>query len=328
MTFFPTVAEERLMAVGAPVPWKSFSMLPRIAFFILSTICAIALFGFIEASLRSGHAGALIAGVMAIAAAEILIARFRFFAAGLEEALWFVGVMGIAGRFIPYSASWETWLTVFGVASLVAAIRLLNPFCAVLGAVLVPFSFGSFAVPFCALVALVALVLLPLPRRRPSIEHTIGALAVVMPLAAYLFAKEGTFVFDPIDAGALLLYALGALIVGVHFRLHAPLLALFPTLGCFAYEVRELSGLSLEARLIVWGSVLLGVSIAIERYLKTPRHGITSRPLRDDQLGDLLQLAGTIAIAPHHQKPPEQGGPQIESGGSSFGGAGAGGTSR
>ena len=42
MTFFPTVAEERLMAVGAPVPWKSFSMLPRIGFFILSTTCAIA----------------------------------------------------------------------------------------------------------------------------------------------------------------------------------------------------------------------------------------------------------------------------------------------
>jgi hypothetical protein len=325
MTLFPTVAEERLMAVGAPVAWKSFPMLPRIGFFILASICAGALFGFIAATFRSGHAGALIAGVVAIAAAEILIGRFRFFASGLEEALWFVGVMGIAGRFIPYGASWQTWLTVFGVASLVAAIRLLNPACAVLGAVLIPFSFGSLAAPFCALVALVALALLPLPRRRPSIEHTIGALAVVMPLVAYLFAKDGTFVFDPLVAGPLLLYAVGALIVGVHFRLHAPLLALFPTLGCIAYEVRELSGLTLEARLIVWGSVLLGVSIAVERSLKTPRHGITSRQLRDDKLGDLLQLAGTVAIAPHHQTPPEQGGPQLETGGSSFGGAGAGG---
>jgi hypothetical protein len=325
MTFFPSVAEERLMAIGAPVPWKSFSMFPRIGFFILSTICASALFGFFAASLRSGHAGAFIAGVMAIAAAEVLIVKFRFFAAGLEEALWFVGVAGLAGSFIPVAAHWHTWLTVFGVASIVAAIRLLNPLCAVLGAILIPFSFGSLAGPFCALVALVALALLPLPRRRPSIEHTIGALAVVMPLAAYLFAKDEKFVFDPLVAGALLLYALGALIVGVRFCLHAPLLALFTTLGCFAFEVRELSGLSLEARLIVWGTVLLGVSIAVERYLKTPRRGITSRQLRDDKLGDLLQLAGTVAIAPHHQKPPEQGGPQLETGGSSFGGAGAGG---
>src|SRR5207244_1010960 len=157
---------------------------------------------------------------MAIAAAEVLIVRFRFFAAGLEEALWFVGVIGVAGSFIPYSVHWQTWLTVFGFASLVAAVRLLNPLCAVLGAVLIPFSFGSLAAPFCALVALVALALLPLPRRRPSIEHTIGALAVVMPLAAYLFAKDDKFaVFDPLVAGALLLYAIGALIVGVHFRL-------------------------------------------------------------------------------------------------------------
>lgn len=325
MNFFPTVAEERLMAVGAPVPWKSFSMLPRIGFFILSTICSIALFGFIAATIGNGKAGALIAGVMAIAAAEVLIGRFRFFAAGLEEALWFAGAIGIADSFTPVGARWQTWLTVFGIASLVAAIRLLNPFCAVLGAVLIPFRFESLAAPFCALVALVALALLPLPRRRPSTEHTIGALAVVMPLAAYLFAKDGKEdLFDPLVAGALLLYALGALIVGVRFRLHAPLLALFTTLGCFAFEVRELSGLSLEARLIVWGTVLLGVSIAVERYLKTPRRGITSRQLRDDKLGDLLQLAGTIAIAPH-QKPPEQGGPQLESGGSSFGGAGAGG---
>src|SRR2546423_8050371 len=152
MTFFPTVAEERLMAVGAPVPWKSFSMFPRIGFFILSSICAAALFGFIAATFRSGHAGALIAGVMAIAAAEILIQRFHFFAAGLEEALWFVGVMGIAGRFIPYGASWETWLTVFGVASLVAAVQLLHPLCALLGAAPAPASFVSFADPFRALV--------------------------------------------------------------------------------------------------------------------------------------------------------------------------------
>jgi len=321
--WIPTAAEERLMAVGAPVPWKSFSMLPRIGFFFLATICAAALFGFFSVAGGGTRFAAIFSGIAAIGAAELLI-RFRFFSAGLEEALWYVGALEIAGG-LSGIAEWRTTLFVLGFASLVAAVRLLNPFCAVLGAVLIPFRFESMAAPFCALVAVVALALLPLPRRRPSIEHTIGALAVVMPLAAYLFAKDGTFVFDPLVAGALLLYAVGALIVGVRFRLHAPLLALFPALGCFAYEVRELSGLSLEARLIIWGSVLLGVSIAVERFLKTPRHGITSRQLRDDKLGDLLQLAGTIAIAPHHQKPPEQGGPQIESGGSSFGGAGAGG---
>jgi len=325
---WPTVAEERLMAVGAPTRWKSFSMMPRIGFFILSTICAAALFGFFAVAIRSGHVSAFIAGVAAIVVAEVLIGWYHFFAAGLEEALWFVGVMGLAGAFVPYSASWRVWLLVFGIASLVAAMRLLNPLCAVLGAVLVPFFLESFAAPFCALVALIALALQPMPRRRPSLDHTLGALAVVMPAAAYLFARDGNFErFDPMLAAGLLLYAILALVIGLRFRLHAPLLALFTTLGCFAYEVRELSGLSLEVRLIVWGAVLLGASIAIERFLRTPRNGITSRQLKDDKLGDLLQLAGTIAITPHARpEPAAAGGPQVETGaGSSFGGAGAGG---
>jgi len=325
---WPTVAEERLMAVGAPTRWKSFSMMPRIGFFILSTICAAALFGFFAVAIRSGHVSAFIAGVAAIVVAEVLIGWYHFFAAGLEEALWFVGVTGLAGAFVPYSASWRVWLLVFGIASLIAAVRLLNPLCAVLGVVLVAFVLQNFAAPFCALVAFVALALQPMPRRRPSIEHALGALAVVMPAAAYLFARDGNFErFDPMLAAGLLLYAILALVIGLRFRLHAPLLALFTTLGCFAYEVRDLSGLSLEVRLIVWGAVLLGASIAIERFLRTPRNGITSRQLKDDQLGDLLQLAGTIAITPHARpEPAAAGGPQVETGaGSSFGGAGAGG---
>jgi len=326
MSFRPTVAEERLMAVGAPTQWKTFAMLPRIGFFILSTICASALFGFVAASIRSGRAGAIVAGTIAIVVAEVLISRNRFFAAGLEEALWFTGALAIAGCILPLSSGWRVWLTIVGIASLVAAVRLLSPFCAVVGAVLVPFAMQDFAAPFCAVVAVVALTILPLPRRRPSVEHTLGALVVIMPLVAYLFARDGNFeIFDPRIAAALLVYAIAALIVGVGFRLHAPLLALFTTLGCLAYEARELSGLSLEGRLMLWGAVLLGVSIAVERLLRTPRNGITSRQLKDDRLGDLLQLAGTIAITPHSVRPADEGGPQLETGGSSFGGAGAGG---
>ena len=328
MSFRPTVEEERLMAAGAPSPWKSFRMFPRIGFFILSTICAAALFGFFAAATRSAHVSAFIAGVAAIAAAELLINGYHFFAAGLEEALWFTGILGLFGSFVPDRASWEVWLCVFGIASLVAAVRLLNPFCAVVGAILIAFGVKGFEAPFCAVVALAALLLLPLPRRRPSLEHALGALAVIMPLAAYLFAKDGNYDrFSPQIAAALLLYAIAALVIGIRFRLHAPLLALFPALGCLAFEARELTGMPLEVRLVVWGTLLLGVSIAVELYLRTPRKGITSRQLKDDKLGDFLQLAGTFAITPH-AKPPEQsaaGGPQLETGGSSFGGAGAGG---
>jgi hypothetical protein len=72
----PSVAEERLMAVGVPTRWKSFAILPRIGFFILSAICAAALFGFFAVLIRSGHVGAFIAGAAAIVAA-VLTLRLR-----------------------------------------------------------------------------------------------------------------------------------------------------------------------------------------------------------------------------------------------------------
>jgi hypothetical protein len=329
MSSRPTVAEERAIAAGAPAEWKSFSLLARIGFFILGVICCGALSGFLFVVTRSTKGPALVAAIACFVLAEFLIGVHRFFRAGVDEAAWLSGAIALAFFFADFNSGWRTAVAMFGLAFIAAAIRLLNPLFATVGALILPIATDSAStMTACyALGAVAALALVPFPRRRPSAEHTVGALAVALPLAAYLAAKDGNFHFDPAVAAALLIYALAALILGLRFRLHAPLIALFPTLGCFAFEVRELTGMSLEARLIVWGSVLLGASIAIERLLKTPRNGFTSRQLHDDQLGDLLQLAGTVVIA-SHEKPPEQppaAGPQLETGGSSFGGAGAGG---
>lgn len=316
------------MAAGAPVEWKSFSIVARVGFFILAVICAGGLAGFVYVVTNSEKAAMLVTALAALGIAEFLIGVYRFFRAGFDEAAWLGGAVALALFFAAFNNGWRTAVAMLGIAFLAAAIRLLNPLFATAGMVILPIATDSeHTATICYVVtAIVAFVLLPFPRRRPSFEFTLGALAVVMPLAAYLAAKDGQSRFSPAIAAALLIYAAAALVVGLRFRLHAPLLALFPVLGCFAYEVRDLTGMSLEARLVVWGSILLGVSIAIDRYLKTPRNGITSRQLKDDRLGDLLQLAGTIVITPH-EKPPEpvQGGPQLETGGSSFGGAGAGG---
>ncbi len=326
MTWRPTVAEERLMAAGAPTQWKSFSLFARLGFFVLALICAAAFFGFIAAGARSPHAGAIVSGLAALAAAEMFITVYHFFGAGIDEALWLAGAAALAG-----GVAWngKLLLPALAVAVLAAGMRLLHPLFATAGVIVAAFWILDVekhlaASLFCAIVAVVALALLPIRVQRPSVDRTLGALAVVMPAAAYLFGDRVSSAFDWRVAAALIVYAVVALVVGLRFRLHAPLLALFTTFGCLAYEMRDVSGLSLEARLIVWGSVLLAASVVIERILKTPRRGITSRQLKDDKLFELLQLAGTVAITPHEQ-PREHGGPQLESGGSSFGGAGAGG---
>ncbi|HEV2721592.1 MAG TPA: hypothetical protein VG323_16350 [Thermoanaerobaculia bacterium] len=329
MTWRPTVAEERRMAAGAPTEWKSFSLFARLGFFVLALICAAALFGFIAAG--SPRAGAILSGLAAIAAAEMFIVGYRFFRAGIDEALWLAGAVSLACGIV-WSWNSDVILVAIAAAMLAAGIRLLHPLFITAGVIV--FAFWILDVEkhhaasyFCAVVAVIALALLPIRVQRPSVDRTLGALAVVMPAAAYLFGDRNASAFDGRVALALLAYAVAALVVGLRFRLHAPLLALFTTLGCLAYEMRDVSGLSLEARLIVWGGVLLAAAVVIERVLKTPRRGITSRQLKDDKLFELLQLAGTVAITPPvgaHSVHPEQG-PQLETGGSSFGGAGAGG---
>ena len=120
---------------------------------------------------------------------------------------------------------------------------------------------------------------------------------------------------------SLLVFAVIALATGLRRRTHAPLVAFMLCVACIAYELRGLTGLPLEARLILWGCVLLCASIALERYLRVTRRGITSRQVRED--GDsagILGMAGSVVLTP--QSSP-QAAPTFEGGGGRFGGGGA-----
>ena len=80
----------------------------------------------------------------------------------------------------------------------------------------------------------------------------------------------------------------------------------------------------LEARLIIWGGVALAAAVALERWLRRPRRGITSSKLRDREgaMG-LLELAGAVALTPQSPAPQARG---IAPGGGEFGGGGASGS--
>ena len=92
-------------------------------------------------------------------------------------------------------------------------------------------------------------------------------------------------------------------------------------MACSAYEFRRLTGLSLEGRLMLWGCVLFCASIALERYLRVTRAGITSRQVRGE--GDsagFLAMGGSAVLTPNS---PPQAAPSFEGGGGRFGGGGA-----
>jgi len=330
----PTASEERWQAVAALAGeseltransggWRSFSIFARIGFFVLGAICAFALWGLFAVFSSAPRGAAVVAGVATVGAAELIIAQARWFKAGLDEALYLCGVCFVLIGFVSWNTNEKVLFAAAALAALIAAVRLLNPLLPVVSLLL---ACGAIDAPLrpvvCVLAAIVALLLITRRVVRPSVEHVLAAFVIVMPAAAYVFAKENTY--DRLDwpiALMLLAWAAAALFVGIVFRLHAPLVSLFVAIGALAYEVRNLTGMPLETRLIVWGFVLLVVAVAVDRLLRTPRNGITSEKLRDDQALRLLELAGSAAItpaAPRHDQPEG-----LQPGGGSFGGAGA-----
>jgi uncharacterized membrane protein YgcG len=154
-------------------------------------------------------------------------------------------------------------------------------------------------------------------------------LVIVMPVAGYLWSASLNAATDYLQAGASawlvpispLAFGGIALATGLRRRAHAPIVAFMLCMACTAYEFRRFTGLSLEARLMLWGCVLLCASIALERYLRVARGGITSRQVRDeaDSTG-ILGTAGSAVLTPQSAPQPA---PSFEGGGGRFGGGGA-----
>lgn len=328
--------------------WSVVRPLTRIALFVLGLFVA-SLVATIAGLLRI-PASNFIAGLILVLAGETLIARRRLFAAGIEEALEVAGLVMIAVQLLD---SFSIWRNVTEGALLVAAafavagVRLLNPLFTTLAAVAVSVACGDLfdrgsvtdsstpvlASAYCLLLAFLGLSLGAVTFRRPSHDRMADWLVVVMPPAAYLWiasAHNGTASLDYLyshtslalaSVAIPLVFGFAALCTGLLRRTHAPLLAFALCVACVAYELRKVTGMPLEVRLIVWGTALLAIAVALDRILRTPRGGISSQQLRErDGPLELLQLAGAAGMTPHAEQVSNRG---FEGGGGTFSGGGA-----
>jgi hypothetical protein len=349
VTMRPTPSEERWLALArrlrrspetAPFTehtgrWRTANPWSRCAFFVLGLVAAV-MISLVVSHLWPG-AKTVIAGLASLAAAEWLILGRRHFWSGIEEAL---EVMGLA------MLSYECWIHIghgestgaflLGTALAIAGIRLLNPLITTLA--VLAFVLALDAPPLgsglaCYGVGVGALLAGAYWFRRPSNDLMLDSLVIVMPVAGYYWSATYNVATDYLHAGpsswlvplCSLAFAAIALTIGLRRRTHAPLIAFMLCVACTAYELRRLTGLSLETRLIVWGCVLLLVSMILERYLRVTRNGITSRRLSDgeDSVG-VLGMAGS-AVLTQHSLPPKTA-PSFEGGGGRFGGGGASGS--
>jgi hypothetical protein len=351
MTFRPTASEERWLALarrlhrssGSPVlaehagAWRTANFWSRFALFILGLV-AVVMIEIIGSHLWRG-AATIIAGVVSLAAAEWLIIGRRHFGFGIEESLEVAGITMLAYELWSRLHASETiGFGFLGTALAIAGSRLLSPVFMTLSAL--AFVMALDAPPLgaglvCYAIALLGLIASNRNYRRPSYALMFEYLVIVMPVAGYLWSASRSGLLTATDyrhatlsqwlvPTCSLAFAGIALASGLRRRTHVPIIAGMLCVACSAFELRKLTGLSLEVRLIAWGCILLLISTSLERYLWAPRRGFTSRPVREDmRSSDVLEMAGSALLTPATQQPEAM--PSMEGGGGQFGGGGAGG---
>lgn len=354
----PTARQERWMAaaarlgVAADTPWllernggwKTVSLLTRCLFSALGTLIAVLMAAFCWLLQLPGPM--LIAGIIAIAVAELLIARRKLFRAGIEEALEFFGVLLVVTQLInsPSIYSETAFSLCIAIGMILVGIRMLNALFITAGAVMLsftvysanagPFEYQSattMAGAFCFAIATIALAAGVRQFMRLSTDRMLDWLVVVMPISGYCWSlrynptgltfsllRDNTLAALPLAMIAL--FGIAALVIGLRRRRHAPVLAAMLCLGSVAYELRSITGLALELRLILWGSIALLVTLGLIVYLRKPRNGITSIEIASGpEALELLELVGVSTLTPATAAAK----PEYQGAGGNFGGGGA-----
>lgn len=333
--------------------WRTTGTLARIALFLLGIVAAGLVAGILGIA---SEQTLLVAGLLASVAAEWLKVTKRMHASGVEEGLCVAGYLmigaWIAGKVVPHVAATadQVGILIVVLAGAAAGLRLLNPFVttgAALGllywiqltgiARTIDSGLGpgtTTIVAGCA-TAVAALVIGRREFSRPSVDRMLDWLVATLPIAAFAQAPGWIDVGDTsaVVPGAvmrlvrvLLPAALGAVMLtaGLARRRHAPIVGFMGCVVCVAIELHRIFPLPTETRMLVWGSATLFVGMALDRYLRKPRDGITSARMteREGPL-EILQTAGVAALTHGSAAAPAAGEPTLKPGGGRYGGGGA-----
>lgn len=327
---WPSVADERAAALKSlKLPaetggWKRYRLHVQIAFFFLTLIAigAFSLFSVINRSI-----GSTINAVLVIAVGEYLIQKHRFFATGVETALWLAGV-GYILFALPHTGSTEGIL-VIGALVGIAGARLLNPFIGGLAAMSVIVYVAALnpttplqSVLVAVVIALAAAAAQIIEWRRRSVERLFQTIAILAPIAGVIAAEFGSHPDHALIAVAFIIAAAIVLAIGIALRARALLLAGAVNAAIAGYEASYLSDASLETKLIRGGILVLAIAIVTSRILRNHTTGFVTTESSLTGYDEVMQIAGAIHVSPN--APAEQpAGGGFEGGGGGFGGGGA-----
>lgn len=294
------------------VPHRTHGLLLRATLFVLSLIGVFSLNFFLDQVdvPRNG----VFAGLIAIAIAEVLIRKWRWWWTGVEEALWIGGMYSMISE-LPSSGRPEAMLVLAAGAGIPGA-RVRNPLFGALAASFVAAYFEKrfdLGVVSALVIALIAAFALLRTWRRPSTEYLFIALAVVLPIVGYSQADA-----EWRQATIALYFAFGLVtfFLAIRYRHHALFLAGAIGIAIGGIELSRTLAFRLDVKLALGGALLLGGSWLASRALHDRTTGIVATPSQLTPFDDELEVAATVAL------PRAEFDPKVESGGE-FGGAGA-----
>jgi hypothetical protein len=348
----PTVAEERWLLLADRYPalratieeagheslWKTTTWLARCLGFLLGLLGA----GMFAGVLVPFSSPWLVGGLIMMVVAEWLVATRRVFHSGVEEALYLCGAVAAVVQILIWNRSSdheEIGVAMLSGAVLLVGWRLLNPLFTTLAAA--GFSLAVSAIGghlfdsrahgieagiFCAVLAVAALILGGRTWRRPSHDHMLEGLMILMPSLSCLWLQSVVHYSDAFTrrtpwalavAGAFFVMNMA---VGVRRRQHAPLIAALGSLACMIHALDRLLSWSLHWKMIACGAALMLTALLLDRWLKQARNGVTSRPAAEPASWGLLEIAAAAHLAPAAGNPPPE---SVHGQGGSFGGGGA-----
>jgi hypothetical protein len=302
------------LAAQLEQPWRTNGVIVQAIFFVLACIGLGAFYGFLSL-LGIGYAG-VVTAVVAIALAEYLIGAGRWYRTGVEAALWIGGLLA-AIRELPRSGTPESIL-VIAAAFAIAGARLRQPlFGAVAVLCVVYYCEDRFDLGVVVALVLSAAALFALLRtwQRPSNEWLLIAIALTLPFAGVSHADRE---WRTTTIALFAVYAVLAFALAVKRPHHAFFLAGMIGAGIAAVELAQLIDAAPEAPLFIAGALLLVLAFAVSRALRDRTRGLVVTPAKLTPFDEELELAATLAMKP---ETPVAEAPQT--GGGSFGGAGA-----
>jgi hypothetical protein len=295
----------------------------------------------------------LIAGLAVLVAGEYLIRAVGLHASGVEEALVVAGATLVAGWSLEVLDLRDASSYVLPAAVVIAGLRVLNPPLVALGTLGVVVAVGTSDAArlldatlgtrttgslLAIVVAAAALALGQRTWARPSHDRMLDWLVVVLPLGAYAWLGGWSGLDDrhvlrhALNDGwalvvACVLLGAAALYAGLRRRTHAPLLGFLGCVAVLAVELRYVGNLPLWLRPTLWGALAVLAAITVDRWLRTPRDGLTSERLGPDTgTLDLLQIAGASVLAQRSTPAEPAARDDFTPGGGRHGGGGASGS--